>query len=670
MLLHIYSTSYAVDLSVVGPVINIEIEQINTNDRWSGQFTTEYIEEITHKAGNYKKFAVFVKMICSALNKTNESVFIDLLTFADLEALKQRKLGQNVSDNSSVMSNSSSTLNARSSMKRYVILTYSGEFDRVHYPLPLAFETSPNTDSLKRTINRLRKEILALTNSNIDGNTDLTKDAKYILEKLRQENTELRHRLRQAESRINKTNTTISSPPSTSSINPSLTEIIATNSKLRKQVESLKKDLADASIAYERLRNESTKEISKWKSRSGQGSSDPLEFYTKGVSNTNNSTVEVLRRRVIELEKEVTTMRKANVSTNRANTAYRSSSASKNSNMPYRQRSHTPPAAANLSKQPVSRSNQRSYSADSNKMTGTKNTNKRTTASATASSREARGRSTSPASSLGGRFDPTEYAKNRKEKIMEAKMNKNGVWGSTGGGSNDHRYERSSRGYKESGYSSATSQSSRGSRGSRGSQDSKGSRDGKGLKRKKEKKIDPAVVAAAARRHKEGKKGSKEDRLADFDYSVGIANSSRSYLSRKETADIMIGNEENLSNVTPSKLGIPVIKPSPSSIAKVTAAVQKASDSILRNSNSSISTAGSVGGSLSNKTNLLLSPTRSSNGSNSVRSSKEGPNEQSASKRNTPNLSHNSISEIDKRIQALQNYLDSARSGILSESKE
>ncbi len=610
-------------------------------------------------------------MICSALNKTNESVFIDLLTFADLEALKQRKLGQNMSDNSSVMSNSSSTLNSRSSMKRYVILTYSGEFDRVHYPLPLAFEASPNADSLKRTINRLRKEILALTNSNIDGNADLTKDAKYILEKLRQENTELRHRLRQTESRINKTNTTISSPLSTSSVNPSLTEIIATNSKLRKQVESLKKDLADASIAYERLRNESTKEISKWKNRSGQGNPDPLEFYTKGVNNTNNSTVDVLRKRVIELEKEITTMRKANISTNRANATYRSSLAARNGNMPYRQRSHTPPAAANVGKQPVNRSGQRSYSADSNKMTGTKSTNKRSTTSNTASSREARGRSASPASSLGGRFDPTEYAKNRKEKIMEAKMNKNGVWGSTGSNLNDHRYERNSRGYRESGYSSANSQSSRGSRGSRGSQDSKGSRDSKGLKRKKEKKIDPAVVAAAARRHKEGKKGSKEDRLADFDYSVGIANNSnRSYLSRKESAEIMIGNEENLSNLTPSKLGMPIIKPSPSSIAKVTAAVQKASDSILRNSNSSISTAGSVSGSLSNKTNLLLSPSRSSNGSNSVRSSKEGPNEPSASKRNSSNLSNNSISEIDKRIQALQNYLDSARSGILSEAKE
>jgi hypothetical protein len=304
-------------------------------------------------------------------------------------------------------------------------------------------------------------------------------------------------------------------------------------------------------------------------------------------------------------------------------------------------------------------------------MTGTKNMNTRNATTNRAPSREARGRSTSPASSLGGRFDPTEYAKNRKEKIMEAKMNKNGVWGSTGSNTSDHRYERSSRGYRESGYSSANSQSSRGSRGSR---ESKGSRDSKGLKRKKEKKIDPAVVAAAARRHKEGRKGGKEDRLTDFDYSVGIATSSnRSYLSRKDNVDIVVGNEENVSNLTPSRLGIPIIKPSPSSIAKVTAAVQKASDSILRNSNSSISTAGSVGGSISHKSNLLLSPTRSSNGS-SVRSSKEGINEQSTSKQsrnvNTSAINQNSISEIDKRIQALQNYLDSARSGILSEAKE
>ena len=40
--------------------------------------------------------------------------------------------------------------------KRYLILTYAAEFDRVHYPLPLMYEEYPDPEDLKRTIVRLR----------------------------------------------------------------------------------------------------------------------------------------------------------------------------------------------------------------------------------------------------------------------------------------------------------------------------------------------------------------------------------------------------------------------------------------------------------------------------------------------------------------------------------
>ncbi|CAM9878956.1 unnamed protein product, partial [Hapterophycus canaliculatus] len=41
--------------------------------------------------------------------------------------------------------------------KRYLILTYAAEYDRVHYPLPLAFVECPTRDQLERTIDRLRE---------------------------------------------------------------------------------------------------------------------------------------------------------------------------------------------------------------------------------------------------------------------------------------------------------------------------------------------------------------------------------------------------------------------------------------------------------------------------------------------------------------------------------
>jgi coiled-coil domain-containing protein 61 len=45
----------------------LDAEEKNTGDIWRGDFTAKYIEEITKKTGNFKKFNVFVKMILEAL---------------------------------------------------------------------------------------------------------------------------------------------------------------------------------------------------------------------------------------------------------------------------------------------------------------------------------------------------------------------------------------------------------------------------------------------------------------------------------------------------------------------------------------------------------------------------------------------------------------------------
>lgn len=44
-----------------------------------------------------------------------------------------------------------------SNRKRYLILTYAAEYDRVHYPLPLAYVDVPTREQLERTIDRLRE---------------------------------------------------------------------------------------------------------------------------------------------------------------------------------------------------------------------------------------------------------------------------------------------------------------------------------------------------------------------------------------------------------------------------------------------------------------------------------------------------------------------------------
>lgn len=78
------------------------------------------VEEITHKAGNFKKFSVFTKMLSAAFTEEKDSVlYVDLLTYSDLELLKARKNGG--------VNNLSNNTQAVQSNKRYVILTYSGK---------------------------------------------------------------------------------------------------------------------------------------------------------------------------------------------------------------------------------------------------------------------------------------------------------------------------------------------------------------------------------------------------------------------------------------------------------------------------------------------------------------------------------------------------------------
>ena len=45
----------------------IDVEDKMAGDIWRGDFQAKYVEEITTKAGQYKKFSVFVKMILAAL---------------------------------------------------------------------------------------------------------------------------------------------------------------------------------------------------------------------------------------------------------------------------------------------------------------------------------------------------------------------------------------------------------------------------------------------------------------------------------------------------------------------------------------------------------------------------------------------------------------------------
>lgn len=85
--------------------------------------------------------------------------------------------------------------------KRYLILTLSGEFEKVHYPLPLAFLENPDIATLRRTFMRMQSEVSLLQNSRafsemlpIAGQHSMS---EFTL--IEDENTTMRHEINEME---------------------------------------------------------------------------------------------------------------------------------------------------------------------------------------------------------------------------------------------------------------------------------------------------------------------------------------------------------------------------------------------------------------------------------------------------------------------------------------
>lgn len=140
------------------PMLAIDLEELSTGALWHAEYSASYIESITSKTGSFKRFPVLVKMLLTAMRHQTDSVALDLLTYSDLELLKSRKMGAGSTAGGSKPAGGSGGAGGGNN-KRYLILTYVVEFDRVHYPLPLQPLEAPTVASLQRQIRRLRSEV-------------------------------------------------------------------------------------------------------------------------------------------------------------------------------------------------------------------------------------------------------------------------------------------------------------------------------------------------------------------------------------------------------------------------------------------------------------------------------------------------------------------------------
>ena len=94
---------------------------------------------MTLKSYSFKKFGVFVRMLLTALRRTSDSVSLDMLTHDDLERVRARSNDDGLPVSSGPPAKG----------KRYLILTYVAEYDKVQYPLPLRFEEQSDINRLQ-----------------------------------------------------------------------------------------------------------------------------------------------------------------------------------------------------------------------------------------------------------------------------------------------------------------------------------------------------------------------------------------------------------------------------------------------------------------------------------------------------------------------------------------
>ncbi|KAF8067123.1 Ccdc61 [Scenedesmus sp. PABB004] len=161
-----HGTVYAVSLAVRDEqVLVVEVEHAESCDVWRGEFAASYVEDITAKAGSLKRFAVFVRMLAGAVAGGRRSVALDLLTVDDLALLKARKAagrGDGAAGTApragGAASAASAGLPRGAAHKRYLILTYASEYERVHFPLPLA-EAPPTPKRLKARLREARHQL-------------------------------------------------------------------------------------------------------------------------------------------------------------------------------------------------------------------------------------------------------------------------------------------------------------------------------------------------------------------------------------------------------------------------------------------------------------------------------------------------------------------------------
>ncbi|KAF1793151.1 hypothetical protein GQ600_16123 [Phytophthora cactorum] len=181
--LEFHGARYVVTVQVQQQMLHVQVEAADAatpSNVWTGKFPASDVEQLTRQTGNSKRFPVFVQMLLTALHRRSETVFVDLLTAADLDLYRQRKLHPGA-----ISEGQWETILDIDVCRRVRSSALSAAFDSRTFATP---------EVLQRTIRRLRQALAE--NENVSAN-----ESNSRLEEenaaLREENRCLKNTLKQ-----------------------------------------------------------------------------------------------------------------------------------------------------------------------------------------------------------------------------------------------------------------------------------------------------------------------------------------------------------------------------------------------------------------------------------------------------------------------------------------
>lgn len=144
----IVNTTYDVKYRFSGRVLNhdtFSLKIINEDYtlRWAADFSANYIDDVTTKAGCIKRISVFWKMLTEIAQEESQTASLEILTAAQVQEIKDAK-SKNPTRMMRARQNQNKTYKFAENLgledennKLYVIITQRSEYDCFKYPLAL-----------------------------------------------------------------------------------------------------------------------------------------------------------------------------------------------------------------------------------------------------------------------------------------------------------------------------------------------------------------------------------------------------------------------------------------------------------------------------------------------------------------------------------------------------